>query len=248
MRIIVWDIETGYNVATIFSLFTKYTPFTAIQQERYMICAAYTELGSGVMKSISLLGDKARFKKDPADDYYVVTKMHKVLSEADAVIAHYGDNFDMKFFNTRALYHGLPPIPPLIQIDTYKIAKAKFLFNCNKLDYLGQYLGLGKKIATDHKLWLDCLKGNQRAVKDMVTYNRQDVALLEAVYHKLAPYANTKINLSHGEIACPNCASYNLRARGFRSTLTNRYRRYVCNDCGKWSHSTRSEKGGALVK
>jgi len=234
----VWDIETGYNVANIFSLFNKNAPIPhdAIESERYIICAVFQDYHTGKVKTIHLLQDKERFKEDPTDDEYVVREIHKVLSLCDGVVAHYGDNFDMKFFNTRAIYHGLQPIPPIVQIDTYKIAKRKFLFNSNRLDYIGKYLGFGGKIKTTQQLWLDCLHGKQKAVRDMVTYCKQDVELLKQVYTKLAPYVPSTVNrmLFANKECCPSCGGTHVQKRGFQRTTTSKYQRYQCTDCGNW--------------
>lgn len=242
-NILLWDLETGYNVATIFSLFTRsgMLPYQAIQQERYIICGSFKTLGKGKTRAVSLLGDRDRFNEDPTDDEFVVRSLHESLSEADALVAHYGDNFDIKFFNSRAIYHGLDPLPEIPQIDTYKIAKNKFLFNSNKLDYLGQFLGVGEKIKTDEGLWAACFQGKVSAVRDMVTYNIQDVDLLERVYQKLAPYAQQaqrKINMNHyygDNNVCPTCGSGDLHRRGYRYTRVSKFARFQCQECGSWS-------------
>jgi hypothetical protein len=242
-KILVWDLETGFNKAAIFSLFSKWTPPSNILQERYIICGGYKELDSDKTHCISVIDDITRFGNDPADDKYVVEKLHAVLSSADVLIAHYGDSYDIKYFNTRALFHGLPPLPNVITIDTLKIAKNKFMFNSKKLDYLGQFLGCGKKIETNNQLWHDCLNGDVGAVQKMNEYNIQDVDLLEEVYKKLAPYAPAKMNYNiFNRDACPSCGSININKKGFVFTRVNKYQGYLCKSCG---HRFRS---GAIIK
>ena len=74
-------------------------------------------------------------------------------------------------------------------IDTLKMARAGFKFNSNKLDYMGDYLGLGQKIKTEFNLWKDItLKNCPIAMNKMVKYCKRDVTLLEEVYNKLQPY------------------------------------------------------------
>lgn len=244
-NVLIWDIETGFNVAGIFELFPRNgIYYKNIINEKYIISAAFKKLGEGKVWAYSLLDDPERFKKDPTDDYVVVKAIHETLSQADAVVAHYGDKYDIKFVNTRSIYHGFGPLPPVIQIDTYKIAKAKFLFNSNRLNYIGNYLGLGSKISTNQALWMDCLRGIKRAVTDMVTYNKQDVLLLEKVYQKLAPYVPAKLNrllFNEGDECCPLCGSENLKPRGWSYTRTRTYRRFKCGDCSHWSQFTRCE-------
>lgn len=248
-KILVWDVETSHVVLKQWSLWDSFAPHENIVEDWYMICAAYKELGKKQVNAISVLDDIERFNKNHKDDYYVIKHMHGVLSEADAIIHHYGDNFDIKKFNARAIYHGFPPLPDIIQIDTKKIASSKFKFTSNKLDYLGQYLGLGNKIHTDNGLWLRCEAGEKKAVKEMVAYNKQDVSLLEKVYIKLAPYAPAKLNMNHffGEFekVCPTCGGTHLQSRGLRYTRTNRWRRFQCQECKSWA-SAPEHKDGSL--
>ncbi len=210
-----------------------------------MICAAWKWLNKPRVYSASVLDNPEYFAADPTDDYEVIAKLHEVLSEADAIIAHNGDKFDLKKFNARALYHGFDPISPLVQIDTLKIAKAHFKFTWNALDYLAKYLGVGKKIKTDVDLWLDCLAGKRSAIKKMVKYNKYDVVILEAVYNILAPYAPSKLNLNlfTDKRVCPHCGTDDMQKRGFRYTRTNKWQRLQCNECYSWSSYPISKTG-----
>lgn len=241
--IYVWDLETSFNKAAIFSIFNKFLPFSAITQERYIICGSYKKLDSPSVYSVSQLQDMERFKRDPSDDYFVVKELHKALSKADALIAHHGDAYDIKFFNTRAMYNGLPPLHNIITIDTRKIAKNKFYFNSNKLDYLGKFLGCGMKIKTGEQLWHDCLNGDVKAVERMVEYNVEDVLLLERIYKKLAPYAPAKMNFNiFNRDSCPSCGSINIVKKGFEYTRVNKYQGYGCKSCGHRFRSGRAER------
>src|SRR3990167_2911598 len=188
-RILLWDIETSLMPVAIFQLHQQdYIDPSAILEERYVICASWKWLDDPKMYSVSTLDDPKRYKKSPHDDTHVIETLHCVLSEADVIIHHNGDSFDKRYVDTRILKLGLSALPPITSIDTYKVAKQKFLFNSNKLDYLGQFLGLGQKIKTTPGLWMRVMQGDKAAVKEMVDYNKQDVVLLEKVFLKLRPY------------------------------------------------------------
>ena len=238
-RILFWDIETSHNVMASFELFPKFIPYENILQEWYIICAAWKLQGQKRVSQVSVLGDPKRFKKNPNDDYHVVKTLHEVLSNVDVIVHHYGDNFDIKKFNTRAVFHGFTPLPPIIQIDTFKIAKQKFKFNTNRLDYIGRFLGLGNKIKTENELWLECLSGNAKAVKDMVRYNKQDVYLLERVYDKLSPFVPAKLNqnLFSDVNCCPSCSSTRFKKSGYANLRIGKYQAFRCNDCGHYFRS-----------
>ena len=76
-----------------------------------------------------------------------------------------------------------------MQIDMLKIARKQFRFPSNKLDYVGKTLGVGAK--TEHEgfdLWIKCMNRDGKAWKRMEEYNKQDVILLEKVYHRMLPW------------------------------------------------------------
>ena len=77
-------------------------------------------IGSKSVKSVSLLDDPKRFKKDRTDDYHVVKTIRDTLADADMIIHHNGDRFDIRKINARLIYHGLYPLPKLVALDTLK--------------------------------------------------------------------------------------------------------------------------------
>lgn len=189
--------------------------------------------------------------KSPLEDKHIVLAMQSAFNQSDAVVGHNSCSFDIKWINARAMFHGLPPMKDIIQIDTKKIAKEKFYFNSNRLDYLGKFLKLGCKIKTDFKLWQDCMKGDAKAIKEMVRYNKQDVLLLEKVYLKLSPYVKTALNfnvVAGSTDKCPHCGSGSLQKRGSGYTKTSTYERYQCQakGCGRWSSGPRTASKGVL--
>ncbi len=239
-RILFWDIETTHNVVAVFRLYGEdYINHDNLLQERYIVCAAWRWDGEKTIHAVSTLDDQKRFKKNPHDDRHVIETLHGVLSEADIIVAHNGDKYDLKFYAARALAQGVPALPPIQSIDTLKVAKSRFLFNNNRLDYLGQLLGLGRKKATPRGLWLDVLRGDAKAIKTMVDYNKGDIELLESVYRKLLPFVKAP---TAGAEGCPRCSSKNVQARGSARTATLTYRRFQCQACGGWFKSAKAEK------
>lgn len=242
MKVLFYDIETTHNVVAQFDLKDQYTPHTNILQERYIVTACWKWLGERTVHSVSVLDDPKLYAKDPHNDYHVVKTLHAVLSEADCIVAHNGDAFDKRYIETRVLYHGLPALPPIASIDTYKVAKARFRFNSNRLDYLGKFLGFGGKKSTPHGLWLDVLRGDRRAVKIMVDYNKRDVTLLEAIFLKLRAYIPNHLNRElFGKAGCPRCGSKKIQSRGVHRAISRVYRRWQCQSCAGWFKSTKAE-------
>jgi hypothetical protein len=229
---LIYDIETAPCLVTVWGLKQDgYISPGNIERDKYIICASWKEHAKAKTYKACVTS------KHPQDDKKVVQALHSALSNADEIIHHNGDSFDLPTLRDRAIYHGLGPLPPVVQTDTKKIAKSLFRFTSNSLDYLGKYLGVGNKIKTDYDLWKECVKGNQKALNYMQDYNVQDVLLLERVYNKLVAWAPAKLNhnLFTAEDGCPSCSSLDIQKRGVSYTRTGVKQRYVCKECGHWS-------------
>lgn len=240
-KIVLLDIENSHNIVAAFQLFSKMPiPHSAILQERFIICAAWKYLGEKKVHSISPLSKKNPYRADIRNDWYVTNELMKVLADADIIIAHNGDKHDIPIIRGRAVYHKMKPCPPLQTIDTLKLARKYFNLNSKRLDYLGKYFGLGGKLHVGQDLWIDILLGRKPAIKDMVKYNIQDVALLEAVYERLSPFLGGQPNtslISEKPDSCPSptCQMVGtMQKRGYSYTRSSRKQRYVCTSCGSW--------------
>lgn len=211
-----WDIETSLNVVLAFRAgYDLNIQHEAIVEERKVITIAYKWEGDG--KIYVLKWDRDQ------NDRSMLTKFMAVAEEADELVAHYGDRFDLPWFKTRCLIHGLPPLPPYKTVDTKAWASKYFYFNSNKLDYIGQVLGLGRKIKTDFDLWKDIqLKKCPVALAKMCRYNARDVDLLEQVYHKLKfcvkPKTHAGVFGGLDKWTCPRTGSTNVEKAKTRVT------------------------------
>lgn len=238
-RVLFIDLETLPNIVTSWGLWVNgmLSPDNIIT-ERSIICGGWKWQGDKELHIVAIN------PKDPHNDLEVVRVLHEVVGSADAVVAHNGDKFDMRWLKARIAFHRLSPLPPVIQIDTKKIAKAAFYFNSNKLDYLAKFLGVGQKIKTEFGLWKACMAGDQKALDKMTKYCKQDLRLLEAVYDILTPHIPSKLNkvLFADREVCQHCGSKAINYRGFYYTRMNKYRRYQCCSCGCWARSLKPFK------
>lgn len=174
----------------------------------------------------------------------MLKKIHELIDKADAVIHYNGTKFDIPTLNKEFLIYGLSPPAPFKQIDLLKVAKSQFRFPSNKLDYVAQTLGVGKKHTNiGHELWIKCMNHDPVAWAQMEVYNIQDVYLLEKVYDKLKPWIKHHANYSlysDNHYVCPNCGSDSYQKRGFAYTLNNKYQRFQCKNCGNWFRDTKA--------
>ena len=233
-----WDIETSPNV--VLSWRVGYDLNIAqdnIIKERAIICIGYKWEGDKQAHVI-------HWDKNQCDKA-MLKKFLEVAAEADEMVAHNGDKFDIKWFKTRCIFHGLP-FEPYKTVDTLKWARSQFLFNSNKMDYLARYLGLGAKIKTEFGLWKDiCLHNSPKAMKLMTDYCKHDVVILEKVWKRLSELMAAKTHagvlLGHEKWTCPHDGSRNVQtyhtlvsAKGAKSY------KMKCMDCGHYFSITES--------
>jgi DNA polymerase III epsilon subunit-like protein len=236
-KVLLLDVESLPNIMYGFDLWNGSKPSMLIK-ERAIVTFAYKWVGE---KSVHVVTthDFQKGKYDPYNDKGIVEFIGKLITDADYVVGHYSDKFDMRLIRARTLINNLPPLPPVATIDTYKLAKKYFYLNANRLDYLGKLLGLGGKIGTSWTLWQDCAEGCTKALKKMAIYNKRDVDLLEKVLNKLKPYVQSPLNHglfdSSGYAVCPHCGSKELQKRGTIVSRLAKRQRVHCQKCGSWS-------------
>jgi hypothetical protein len=235
-KVIVFDIETFPAVVETWGSGMYEQDVIRVLKPWELASFAYKELGRKQVTCVTRQGE--------ATDKNLVKKLWQVLNDADVVIAHNGDKFDMKKSNTRIIKSELLPYSPGKTIDTLKIAKRHFAFTSNRLNDLGVFLGVGKKAETPRGLWDDCRADKPAAWRLMEKYNKQDVRLLEKVYLKLRPWAEKHPHMGErNEEQCPKCGSKEVQKRGFMCSAQGvMYRRLQCQGCGGWCRSRVADK------
>jgi len=235
MKILLVDIETSPNVAHVWGLWQQNVSTKQIMESSYTLCWSAKWAGDTKIYYASVQ------KSTPE---IMLSKIHKLLDEADAVVHYNGTKFDIPTLNKEFLLYGFAPPSPYKQVDLLRTMRGSFRFPSNKLDYVVQRLGLGSKTAHEgHELWVKCMAGEKDAWKKMEEYNKQDVVLLEKVYNKVMPWIKNhpNHNLYEDGAVCPKCGSQYVQRRGVSKTLTLTYQRFQCQDCGSWSQGTKKE-------
>jgi hypothetical protein len=235
-RILFIDLETFPNISYTWGKYEQNV--IAFKQEGCIATYAAKWLGGKVFSKS--LPDFKGYTPGSYDDSALVAELWKLFDEAEVIVAHNGDQFDIKVSNARFIYHGLNPPTPYKTVDTKKVAKGSARFNSNKLDDLGELLGLGRKIKTNFELWLGCINGDKKSWEKMCRYNEQDVLLLEKVYNALLPWAKHHPNLGTitNTSCCPKCGGKRMQSRGMAVTQNVKYRRFQCQNCGGWTRET----------
>jgi DNA polymerase elongation subunit (family B) len=242
MKILLLDIETSPNTAHVWGLWQQNVSINQLMESSYVLCYAAKWLGEEDIYFDSVHQSKPKT---------MLKGIHGLLESADAVIHYNGTKFDIPTLNKEFLLTKLLPPSPYKQIDLLRVVRSNFRFPSNKLDYVSQRLGLGKKHAHEgHDLWVKCMNGDRDAWKRMEAYNIQDVVLLESLYENLLPWIKNapNRNLYQDTTGCPTCSSTRLQKRGTAVSTTGSYQRYQCRDCGSWSQGTKSVKKSVEIK
>ena len=236
-RRLFFDIETSPNVGLFWEAgYKKNIDYSNIIKERAIICICWKWEDD---KEVQYAHWDSK-----QDDKFLLQKFIKVVNQADELIGHNSDKFDLAWVRTRCLFHNIEVFPNYKTIDTLKISRSKFKFNSNRLNYIAQYLGIGQKIKTDYNLWKDIvLKKDKKAMANMIKYCQKDVLLLEKVYKKLATHIEPKVH--YGVIfgqdrgSCPECGSDELHVKAHRITATGLKKiQYKCITCEKYHLKT----------
>ncbi len=242
MKVVLIDIETSPNTGYSWGKWDQ--NIIAFKHEWELLCVAYKEFGKGITKCVA----RPDFKD--TTDKAITKAVWSILDEADVLIAHNGDAFDIPKLRAKFIEHDLPPPKPFKTIDTRKIARSQFKFNSNSLNDLGATLKLGKKMSTGgFDLWLGCMKGDPKCWRKMIRYNIRDVLLLEKVYKRLRSWYPNHPNLPLFEDrpGCPVCSSLNVQRRGFQVLKLRKAARLQCQKCSHWfNRALDPQHGGSL--
>lgn len=239
-RILILDIETAPIQANVWRIWQENVGLNQIDRDWFILSFAAKWLGEeGVVYF-----DQSK-SKDIEDDTALLIRLHKLLDEADIVVAHNGKKFDVPKINARFALSGLRPPSPYRVVDTLQIAKAKFKFTSNRLEYLAERLNKKyKKLShaqfPGFELWKQVMRGNKAAWAEMRTYNEHDVLALEELYLTLRAWDTKHPNVHvHNDAeeghACPVCGGVHLTKRGFATTNVGKFQRFQCDSCGAWS-------------
>ena len=259
-KVLVFDIETLPAVAYTWGVRKQFLTYDNILADFVVLSWGAKWLFDSEIMSDILTPREARERVDaifnpkatpPQTDRRTLGKIWKLLDEADVVITQNGVRFDSRKLNTRFMFYGMPPPRPYHHIDTLLAAWSAFGNTSNKLDDMMRFLQMERKEDTNYELWKQCSVGEKKALDTMISYNRNDVQILEDYYARIrawipnhpnfSAYTNKYVDLKEGEQSCPVCrgvitdSSY---IAHYRSPLGYLYRQFRCQHCGTVGRQT----------
>jgi len=230
-----FDIETSYYIGWFWQPHWK-TRIGAHQiiEPKKIICICYKWQDEDTVHHVKWDAKQ--------DDAKLLKKFVKVLGEADEIVGHNIDKFDIKEFRTRCISAGVLMFPKYRTLDTCTKARKYFNFPSNRLDDIGNFLNVGRKIDVDHSLWDKIIQNKcKKSLHKMIKYCEQDVLLTEEVFTALMPYidhnTNHAVKLGKDKWYCPECASGKVELSHTDTTKMGYIKRHMkCNECKKFFH------------
>jgi DNA polymerase elongation subunit (family B)/predicted RNA-binding Zn-ribbon protein involved in translation (DUF1610 family) len=246
-KVLILDIETAPISAYVWGIWNQNVYLPQIQSDWFCLTWAAKWLFEDKVYSAKLKPSEVLKQNDKR----IIQSIWELVNEADIVIAHNAEKFDIPKLNSRFILNDLQPPLPYQIIDTLKHIRRQFGFTSNKLDYVNKLLNLERKQETSFVLWENCMKGSKEALQEMENYNIQDVRILEDTYLNIRAWIKPHPNmglfiLDEKEHRCPNCGSNELAVQGkMYNTTANAYELMRCTNCGA---SSRKRLGSVTIK
>jgi len=111
MKILLIDIETAPNVAHVWGLWQQNVGLPQIIDAGYVLCWSAKWLDNDEVMFSSTFHDGRE---------QMLSKIHELLDEADAVIHYNGTKFDIPTLHKEFLLDGFAPPSPIKEIDLLK--------------------------------------------------------------------------------------------------------------------------------
>lgn len=224
MKVLCFDIE-NFPAEGLFWDRPHETSIIKVTRDPFMLCFAYSWMDGKIHWEENTHGK---------NDKELVWKLRNLLDEADWVVGQNSDSFDLKFFNTRAIIHHIPPPSFYRTKDTLKMSRKNFKFLSHRLDYSNERMGHTGKVGHEgFPLWEAFLAGDPKARKKMKEYNMRDVEATIENYKDFAPWDERLKPLLKKKYICPKCNSENgMKGGTYTVKGPKEYQKYHCNACG----------------
>jgi hypothetical protein len=242
MRILILDIETRPALVYTWGMFNQSFGPSQVVDWGGVLCFAAKWHGD----------DKDMFYAEWKGRDRMIRAAHRLLSEADAVVGWNSQRFDTRWLHAEFQRAGMARPSPYVNVDLMRSQKRDAFMLSNKLESRRLWLGEeGKAETGGFGLWKRVMDGDREAKRLLEEYNRRDVEITEEEFNRMRAGGWVRGLPNHaieGGHVCPSCGSGKLQARGWQVTLTRRYKRFQCRECGSWSRAVHCEPGAAQIK
>jgi hypothetical protein len=185
------DVEVSKSMMFNYGLRvpSKYINPDNLIHEYYIICWSASYVGSDNVWHDCVTTAEAR----KWTDKNILQKLQRLMKSADIIAGHNVDAYDVKRINTRLFLNELEPVIGKKTIDTLKVARQKFAFESNRLDYINKRLGFRPKDDITDADWREVVTtGNKDTLKKIDTYCQGDVTQGKLMLQKFMKYTGKR--------------------------------------------------------
>lgn len=179
------------------------------------------------------IDDTKEWQKRKTDDRGLLRAFSPVYAEADLVVHHFGDYYDIPFLQTRRIIQGLVKMPDVTTVDTWRICRKHMKFHNNRLATIEKALNCPfSKTAVTGAHWINAMAGIKSGLNYVAEHNRLDVLVLEYVYNKIAAMLPSHPRVTPHKYSCKACGSLRTKGHGWKLCQSHWYQRILCMACG----------------
>ncbi len=219
-----WDTEWTPAISYTWSGFPKFLSNDFLIEDPRLLCWGYKDRGGKTEVVDERIGREE-----------MISQLWHRLDSVDMLVSYNGQSFDTPKVNSEFMKLGLGPPSPCKEIDLYRQIRKNAKFYSGKLDFVAERIVGERKVDTGgFALWKAVMAGDEEAWGKMRKYQVQDVDLLEVLFDELKPWIKMPHPISTDPMSCHVCGSTELSPRGWAPTLYGKYRRFRCDNCGKW--------------
>jgi hypothetical protein len=171
------------------------------------------------------------------DSRRITESISEYINNFDFILGFNWDGFDGKVITTELTVHHLPPLQ-YRSIDLYLLLRRYYRLPSYKLAFVNKKFQIREKQPNEgFMLWRRCSHGEQDALLEMESYNKQDVIATADLFWTIQPYVNGGLpNLSIYDesniVMTCNCGSTRFEDAGFHFTNGAKFERLRCRKCG----------------
>lgn len=205
-RVMIYDIETARVPAKLFWSGKQFVSYKQLRDVPKIISVAWKWFGDEKVHHLE-------WDSNHCDKQLMVSFLEE-YNNADLIIGYNNNNFDNRFINARAAFHGLYADPFVKSLDLMKQAKKFFRVPSYSLAYMCKYFGVTQKISHEGIVMWDMIEDGtpeeqEEYLAKMIEYNVGDIISTEEVYIQMIPFLRhqTHLGVLKGapKFSCPVC-------------------------------------------
>lgn len=150
------------------------------------------------------------------DDRELIREFIKEYNKADLVVGVNNNNFDNRWINARAMYHGFHVNMFVKSLDLQKQMKKIARLPSYALKYMCGFFGITMKLQHEGIIMWEMIQEGtppqqEEYMQKMVDYNVGDIVSTEELYFKMLPYMTHQTHFGvlagKGKYSCPTCGT-----------------------------------------